>query len=444
MKYIVLQCYNGYAVLIDEHSRYVFAANKGYKVGQTVTDPVIMSDGNKKEKNFGAVIRCISAAVACVGILTLCGFSYYSANLKTYSTITIDTASAISMEVNRTGKVIRLVSDTDKGKEIIKNSDVKGMDTVSAANKIIKAEIEKGYISDGETVDVVISGDSAVSADTFKTELETEIPDLDVKVSVHEHTPKKPVKDTAPKAEKEKPVPDKNKDKDNPPLPVTTQPAPAVTTTAAVKTPVVKPPLATLPAETPEPPAKENGKENIKVSFKNVPSHIEVKASPESLKPGEKGTIDIVFNSKDANDWGAVLNQFNVVENGTVIEKPIKVHANVIENFAKLTPDAKANAPVLKVGNTVNVGEVKAKGKKTVKFSVSNEGKSDLIIRKASSNDENIKVEAPTKAIKPGKKGDIKITIANKEAGKLNSRVTIISNDPSNSMKVISLTGDVK
>ncbi|MBO5798725.1 MAG: DUF1573 domain-containing protein [Paludibacteraceae bacterium] len=187
-----------------------------------------------------------------------------------------------------------------------------------------------------------------------------------------------------------------------------------------------------------------NGKEDIKVSFKNVPSHIEVKASPESLKPGEKGTIDIVFNSKDANDWGAVLNQFNVVENGTVIEKPIKVHANVIENFAKLTPDAKANAPVLKVGNTVNVGEVKAKGKKTVKFSVSNEGKTDLIIRKASSNDENIKVEAPSKAIKPGKKGDIKITIANKEAGKLNSRVTIISNDPSNSMKVISLTGDVK
>jgi hypothetical protein len=53
-------------------------------------------------------------------------------------------------------------------------------------------------------------------------------------------------------------------------------------------------------------------------------------------------------------------------------------------------------------------------------------------------------VEAPSKAIKPGKKGDIKITIANKEAGKLNSRVTIISNDPSNSMKVISLTGDVK
>lgn len=187
-----------------------------------------------------------------------------------------------------------------------------------------------------------------------------------------------------------------------------------------------------------------NGNENVKVTFKNVPSHLEVKASPEALKPKEKGIIDVVLNSKDANDWGAVLSQFNIVENGTVIEKPIKVHANIIENFAKMTAEAKANAPVLKVGNTVNVGDVKAKGKKAVKFSVTNEGKSDLIIRKASSNDSNIKVEAPSKAIKPGKKGDIKITISNKEAGKLNSRITLITNDPNNSMKVISLTGNVK
>lgn len=351
MKYIVLQCYNGYAVLIDEHSRYVFAANKGYKVGQTVTDPVIMSDSNKKEKNFGAVIRCISAAVACVGILTLCGFSYYSANLKTYSTITIDTASAISMEVNRTGKVIRLVSDTDKGKEIIKNSDVKGMDTVSAANKIIKAEIENGYISDGETVDVVISGDSAVSADTFKTELETEMPELDVNVNVHEHTPKKPVKDTAPKAEKEKPVPDKNKDKENTPLPVTTQPAPAVTTTAAVKTPVVKPPAATLPAETPKPPVKENDKENIRENDKvkphaekptapAAPVTPEVPETPETPEAPQPATKPAVHEKENTPQKPDIHNQQtppheNRNENGNKAEVPVAPETPKVHETAK-------------------------------------------------------------------------------------------------------------
>lgn len=364
MKYIVLQCYNGYAVLIDEHSRYVFAANKGYKVGQTVTDPVIMSDGNKKEKNFGAVIRCISAAVACVGILTLCGFSYYSANLKTYSTITIDTASAISMEVNRTGKVIRLVSDTDKGKEIIKNSDVKGMDTVSAANKIIKAEIENGYISDGETVDVVISGDASADADTFKTELETEMPELDVDVNVHEHTPKKPVKDTAPKAEKEKPVkdttpkaekekpvPDKNKDKENTPLPVTTEPAPAVTTAAAVKTPVAKPPAATLPAETPKPPAKENGKKNIKENDKvkphaekptapAAPVTPEVPETPETPETPQPATKPAVHEKENTPQKPDKHNQQtppheNRNENGNKAELPVAPETPKVHETAK-------------------------------------------------------------------------------------------------------------
>ncbi len=351
MKYIVLQCYNGYAVLVDEHARYVFAANKGYKVGQTVTNPVIMSDGDKKENNIGAVIRCISAAAACVGILTLCGFSYYSANLKTYSTITIDTASAISMEVNRTGKVIRLVSDTDKGKEIIKNSDVKGMDTVSAANKIIKAEIENGYISDGETVDVVISGDSAVSADTFKTELETEIPELDVKVSVHEHNHKIPEKDTAPKAEKEKPVPDKNKDKDNSPLPVTTQPAPAVTTTAAVKTPVVKPPLATLPAETPEPPVKENDKENIRENDKvkphaekpTAPIAPEAPETPEVPQPATKPAVQEKENTPQKPDKHTPVTPHH----GSRNEKEDKAEVPAVhEETPKLHETAKNDKPI--------------------------------------------------------------------------------------------------
>lgn len=337
MKYIVLQCYNGYAVLVDEHSRYVFAANKGYEVGQTVTNPVIMSDGDKKEKNIGAVIKCIAAAAACVGLLTIGGYSYYAQNLKTYSTITINSDAGISMEVNRTGKVIRLVSDTENGKDIIKKSDVKGMDTVSAANKIIKAEIENGYISDGETVDVVISGDSAVSADTFKTELETEMPDLDVKVNVHEHNHRKPEKDTAPKAEKEKPVPDKNKDKDNTPLPVTTQPAPAVTTTAAVKTPVVKPPAATLPAETPEPPVKENDKVKPHAEKPTAP------VTPETPQPATKPAVPEKENTPQKPDRHNQQTppHANRNENEDKAEKPVAP-----EETPKIHETAKNDKPI--------------------------------------------------------------------------------------------------
>ena len=47
MKYIVMECHKGYAVLMDEESRFVTAANLGYNVGDTINDPVLMSSGSE-------------------------------------------------------------------------------------------------------------------------------------------------------------------------------------------------------------------------------------------------------------------------------------------------------------------------------------------------------------------------------------------------------------
>ena len=44
MKYLVMECHAGYAVLMDEASRFVRAANLHYEIGQTVTDPVLMTE----------------------------------------------------------------------------------------------------------------------------------------------------------------------------------------------------------------------------------------------------------------------------------------------------------------------------------------------------------------------------------------------------------------
>ena len=44
MKYLVMECHTGYAVLLDEEGRFCRAANPGYEVGQTVEDPVLMRE----------------------------------------------------------------------------------------------------------------------------------------------------------------------------------------------------------------------------------------------------------------------------------------------------------------------------------------------------------------------------------------------------------------
>ena len=42
MKYMVMECHTGYAVLLDEEGRFWKAANLHYQVGETVEDPVRM------------------------------------------------------------------------------------------------------------------------------------------------------------------------------------------------------------------------------------------------------------------------------------------------------------------------------------------------------------------------------------------------------------------
>ena len=42
MKYIVMECHFSYAILLDEEGRFLKAAYRGYQVGQSVYDPVLV------------------------------------------------------------------------------------------------------------------------------------------------------------------------------------------------------------------------------------------------------------------------------------------------------------------------------------------------------------------------------------------------------------------
>ena len=65
MKYLVMECHTGYAVLLDEEGRFCRAANPGYEVGQTVEDPVLMREEKKKTRHAARRISGLVAAAAC-------------------------------------------------------------------------------------------------------------------------------------------------------------------------------------------------------------------------------------------------------------------------------------------------------------------------------------------------------------------------------------------
>ncbi len=245
MKYIVMQCCKGYAVLMDEEGRYVFAANINYETGQTVTNPIIMSDKYKQRKPAITIIRTIASAAACIGIISIPCYSYYTRNLKPCSTVTLSSDTAISMTLNSSGKVLSIESDNEYGKKIIEKVDIKGKDNVDAANEILQAEITEGYISAGDTVDVYIDGNNSKNLENIKSKLEKELPKHDIKVNISDEKPH--IKD------------DKVKKEDK--LPHEKPAAPEITTTAKTKAennskPI--PPTETKPVAVPVPPVHED------------------------------------------------------------------------------------------------------------------------------------------------------------------------------------------
>ena len=299
MKYIVMKCTQGYAVLMDEEGRYVFAANLGYKVGQTVTDPVIMADLTDNKRGINIVLRTVAAA-ACVIAVALPCYGYYTKNLKTYSTVTITSDAAISMEINSSGKVIRLKSDTEYGREIIRKIDIKGKNQLEAANEILQTELSEGYISAGDTVDVYIDGNSSKECENIKSKLEEELPKHDIKVNIHDE------KVPAIKGEKEPVIKEekvKNENKlphEKPTIPTPSEPVTEakvnIKPTASKPDEAVKPAIPddepipetpTEPAKVPDPPVEEDAPPHSEKQ--NRPVH--EPPQPDNREPNNENDI---------------------------------------------------------------------------------------------------------------------------------------------------------
>lgn len=189
-----------------------------------------------------------------------------------------------------------------------------------------------------------------------------------------------------------------------------------------------------------------NSKEDIKVSFEGAPKYLEIKCDNEVLKAGELSNIRIKLKSKDSNIWGSIKNTFKVAANGKASDFDITYYGNVAEDFTSMTAEQKANAPVMTIGNTVSLGEIKVGSVKTYKFAVKNEGKDPLIIRAINCDAKGFTTTAPSKPIKGGKEANIivKVNAENLQAGKFSQRLIVISNDPNRSNFVINLIGEIK
>ncbi len=68
MKYIVMECHLSYAVLLDEEGHFLKAANRGYQVGQTVYDPVLVGSYRYRPPMWRILFRLLLLLLVCAAL----------------------------------------------------------------------------------------------------------------------------------------------------------------------------------------------------------------------------------------------------------------------------------------------------------------------------------------------------------------------------------------
>ena len=194
------------------------------------------------------------------------------------------------------------------------------------------------------------------------------------------------------------------------------------------------------------------GDDSVKISFRDVPGHIEISSIPEIAGPGEKVTIPIYFDTNSTSYWGYLADSLTVV--AEPLGKPeqqgsvrAEVSGVVVDDFSKLSKEDLDNAPIIVLEQDVaDFGVVESNSKAECAVGLKNCGKTPLLVRDVYCEERGISIGCDKGEIAPG--GSATITVkadtAKLEYDMIIANAYIICNDPSNSQVFLRVAGEIK
>ena len=184
----------------------------------------------------------------------------------------------------------------------------------------------------------------------------------------------------------------------------------------------------------------------IEVGFRTVPNHLKASVEPSTIPPHSKGKLVVTYDSKEANTFGFASHRIYLSINGSNDYKnSIGVSATIEEDFSDLSPEQLANAPVAKFEPaSFDFGDMSQGEKKTHTFTLTNTGKSELLIRRVRTSCGCTAVAPSKDVIAPGESAPIKVTFDSRgKRGRQSKSITVITNDPKNPTTTLRISSNV-
>ena len=165
------------------------------------------------------------------------------------------------------------------------------------------------------------------------------------------------------------------------------------------------------------------------------------------LKPGQEGFIVLKYDASKRHAYGMTKDQVTFKTNDS-IEPTKRLHyaMNIKEDFSKMTPKQLKSAPVSEVSaTTLDFGQMQKNTSKTQTITVRNTGKSPLIIRNLESSNSAFKVSANMTEIPSGATAEITVIFkAPNRNSDQKASFDLITNDPANAVRTITMTAKVQ
>ena len=164
------------------------------------------------------------------------------------------------------------------------------------------------------------------------------------------------------------------------------------------------------------------------------------------LQPGQEGFFVLKYDASKRNKFGQVKDMITFTTNDS-IEPTKRVHyaVNIKEDFSKMTPKQLKSAPICEVSaNSIDFGDMQKNVTKVEKITVKNNGKNPLMIRSLEPSNSSYRVSSSMTEIPSGATAEITVTFkAPGRSSTQNATLDIITNDPANPVRTITLTAKV-
>lgn len=160
MKYLVLECHPGYAVVLSDDGRFLKVANMRYEVGQTVTNVMEMCLPQPQEATVKTNNRrWISTLAVMAACLVLIVTSVFFTGQMPYASVYMTINPEVRIDVNRNDVVVGVEGMNADGAELLEGYNHRKKDLDTVMDELVDLAIDMGYLHEGGKITLSLDAD---------------------------------------------------------------------------------------------------------------------------------------------------------------------------------------------------------------------------------------------------------------------------------------------